>query len=250
MVPRSFVIVPGAKTNFDSGPEGGFVITWRRMLKVQSWLGLVLFCLCAVSMWGAGGTAPTIAVAVTTGQVDVNHIKADGGANVPEGAVLRTAEAAARLQFRNGARATLGADSQATVFAGRLVLQAGSGLVNGSTPITLEALGFRVQPQSTTGSALVEHKGRYIQVSAVAGPVAVYDMQGALLARVETGKPLTFEPSGLVRMAPDDPSNKDPKKDKGAAKTGLSHGARVGIGVAVTAGVGLGVALPMAVLSR
>lgn len=223
------------------------MITWRRILLRKAWqVFSVGVAVCTAAAWAAGTAAPTVAVAVTAGQVEINQVKAEGGANVPEGAVLRTREAAARLQFRNGARATLGSDSQATVFAGRLVLQAGSGLVGGTTAVGLEALGFRVNPQTASSSALVEHKGRFIQVSAIAGSVAVFDLDGEQIARVEMGKPLTFEPAGLVRLAPDDPSQgKEQNK-----KQGLSRKAKVGVGVGVAAGVGLGVGLPLAVLSR
>ena len=269
--PKSALIAQGRNASFRQSAEGGFVRVstgfggWRGRLGSMVVLGAVWSVMPRAALWA--GSAPTVAVAVTMGQMEVNHLKADGTANVPEGAQLKTHESAARLQFRSGGRATLGTESQALIFTGRLVLESGSGLVNGSNSIALEALGFRVLAGEREGSALVEHRGRFIQVSSVAGVTSVYDQGGTLVARVQPGTPLTFEPSGFVRNASDDPDKTDPKDGskpdandaakstgkeaaKATAKTGLSTAAKVGIGVGVTAGVGLGVALPMAILSR
>ena len=205
---------------------------------------LLVACLVVGSsvLWAAGGIAPTVAVAVTMGRVEVNQMSAEGSANVPEGAQLKTHDSAARLQFRAGGRATLGTDSQAKVYAGRLVLESGSGLVSGSTSLILEALGFKIQPVDAAGSALVERQNNRIVVSTVSGSAWVYDPNGKMAGVVHPGRAVSFEPTELAPVTAEAVTPQDDKDTGKKARDKKAAAIPAGDATAETAGKATGTA--------
>lgn len=139
-------------------------------------------------------SGPVIGLAISQGNLEVDRASVAGNANLNDGAELKTGKDSARIQLSNGGRATLGANSQGKVYAGSLALERGEGLVASPNAYTLQAKGMTVAPGSRDAVAHVAVKGNAIWVSAINGPVKVVGANGIVMARVEAGKGLSFEP--------------------------------------------------------
>jgi len=130
-----------------------------------------------------------IGMAVSNGQMQVDRSAVTGNANLMEGSSVRTSADPSRIQLSNGSRATLAANSEAQVFADRIVLQKGSSLV-ASPSYSLQANGLVV----TGAQAQVALKGGVVNVTAGNGPAKVRSMEGVMLASVKPGTALELTP--------------------------------------------------------
>lgn len=143
-----------------------------------------------VPFLSAGETAGTV---VTPGRVLVNNMAVQGNATLAQGAVLKTAATAARVELAGGAIVSLDARSEAVVKASAVELRQGRGMVSSDTG-WIEALGLRVDGAAPQSQVLVAVAGGRIEVAAVRGIGRVRNGQGLTLAMVHGGKPLSFEP--------------------------------------------------------
>lgn len=139
----------------------------------------------------AGNTV--IGMAVSNGQMQVDHSAVTGNANLLEGSSVKTSADTGRIQLTNGSRATLAANSEAQVFADHLVLQKGSSFV-ASPSYRLQAKGLEVIPADHSAQAQVALKGGVVNVTAVNGPVQIRSMDGVMLASVRPGTALDLTP--------------------------------------------------------
>jgi hypothetical protein len=154
-------------------------------------LFLLLLALSAVAL----ASGPVVGVAVSPGKLQIDRVDVEGNSNLFEGSRVAAA-APARIDLSSGARLSLGAGSQARVFRNRLVLEQGEGAILSSAGARLEALGFQVAPAEPSAQAHVAILGgSAVQVSALNGHVAVRNTQGLILARLNPGSALSFEPS-------------------------------------------------------
>lgn len=154
-------------------------------------LFFILVSLTAVAL----ASAPVVGVAVSPGKLQIDRVDVEGNSNLFEGARV-SAAAPARIDLATGARLSLGPGSQARVFRDRLVLERGEGAILSSAGARLEALGFQVAPSEPSAQAHVAILGgSSVQVSALSGHVAVRNTQGLILARLNPGGALSFEPS-------------------------------------------------------
>ncbi len=152
-----------------------------------------LICLVAASaLWLTAGSG-VIGVAVTNGQMQVDRAAVSGNSNLAEGSSVLTSAQATRIQLHNGNRATLAPNSAARVYADRLVLEKGMGMV-GSSGYRVQAGGLEVAPAAWQARAQVLVKGGTVQVAALEGPVKVLGAGGIVLARVNAGTAMEVQP--------------------------------------------------------
>ncbi|MGC4049628.1 MAG: hypothetical protein QM757_08970 [Paludibaculum sp.] len=130
-----------------------------------------------------------IGMAVSNGQMQVDRAAVTGNANLLEGSSVKTNADPSRIQLSNGSRATLAANSEAQIFADRIVLQKGSSLV-ASPAYSLQTNGLVV----TGAQAQVAVKGGVVNVTATNGIVKVRSMEGVMLASVKPGTALELTP--------------------------------------------------------
>lgn len=158
-----------------------------KKVAVKSLLSLVVG---VVPFLNAGESAGTV---VTPGRMLVNNMAVQGNATLMQGAVLKTAASAARVELAGGAIISLDARSEAVVKGAAVELRQGRGMVSSDTG-GIEALGLRVEGAAPQSQVLVAVAGDRIEVAAVRGMGRVSNNQGVTLAMVHGGKPLSFEP--------------------------------------------------------
>jgi hypothetical protein len=111
-----------------------------------------------------------------------------------DGNLIETSKSSSRLKLENGVAMQLASDSRARVYQSRLVLEKGTGQLE-SVNYLIEADGLRVAPDSQGSVARVQVSGENrVIVAAYQGSVRVSNSQGVLVARLDTGRELTFEP--------------------------------------------------------
>lgn len=150
-------------------------------------IGVAFSTLC---LQASGGV---IGIAVSNGQMQVDRATVTGNANLNDGSSVQAAAEAARIQLNNGNRVTLAPDSAAQVYADRLVLQRGLGVV-GSPGYRVLALGIEIVPESAASRAQVRVSGATVQVAAVNGPLKVTGGNGIVLAKVYAGGAMEVTP--------------------------------------------------------
>jgi hypothetical protein len=97
----------------------------------------------------------------------------------------------------------LGSSSRGRVYRGRLVLEKGEGQLENARRYEVEARGLRILPASSTATARVSlTEANQVQVAALAGAVRVTTAGGDLVANLEPGKALNFEPQAAGAAAP------------------------------------------------
>jgi len=139
-------------------------------------------------------SSPAIGLAVAEGSFQVDHAHVWGNATLFDGNLVETGQASSRLKLENGVAMQLASDSRARVYQSRLVLEKGTGQLE-SINYLIEADSLRVSPDSPGSVARVQvGGGNRIIVAAYQGSVRVSNNQGVLVAKLETGRELAFEP--------------------------------------------------------
>ena len=157
----------------------------------QTLLSLILIGSLANS-YAAG---PALGIAMANGSFRVGPSEVKGNASLFDGSEITTTDASSKLRFNNGSRMELGTGTQALVRTDRVVLQRGAGQVEGPASYSLDARTLRITPANSKSIARVRLDGRNgVLVSAVNGPVRVTTASGILLAKLEAGGNLRFEP--------------------------------------------------------
>src|SRR4051812_16677970 len=73
-------------------------------------------------LWASG---PAIGMVTANGDLQVDHARVAGNGTLFDGSLIQTERASTRIQLNNGVQMRLSADSRATVFQRRLVLEEG-----------------------------------------------------------------------------------------------------------------------------
>ncbi len=151
----------------------------------------------------ASASPAAIGTATANGDFYVDRAPVRGNATVLEGTVLETGSTPSLVRLERGGRARLGADSRARMFADRVVLEKGAGEISGAGGLRLEAGAISVVPDThgSTASVAVGPQGG-VTVAALAGRWRVTNRQGALLARMDAGALLEFQPQAAGAAAP------------------------------------------------
>jgi hypothetical protein len=161
-------------------------------LNVQGWLALILTGTLAVGLASSG---VMIGVAIAKGSFRVDNARVSGNSTIFDGASVQTEESSSRINLHNGTRMALGPDSRAKVMAARLLLEKGLGELQASSEYRIEARTLRIAPADPNAIARVLIEGDHkIRVEAVNGPVKVFNHAGHLVANVNAGLALSFEP--------------------------------------------------------
>jgi hypothetical protein len=171
-------------------------------LTAQSLIALILVCTVSVAL--AGGEA--IGFAVASGSFQVDSAQVYGNTTLFDGATISTATAPSRLELTNGARMTLGEDSQARIFDKQMTLERGTGELKTPASYRMDARTLQISPLDPKSIARVKLEGpRQVLVAAVNGRVRVLNEAGTLVANVEPGRALLFTPqaaeAGTFKMS-------------------------------------------------
>lgn len=149
--------------------------------------------MCMLS-YAAASTA-SIGTVITHGDLRVDSYGVRGNATLFEGTVIETGQASADLHLQQGTDVRMASDSRSTLYHDHIVLQRGRTEVTGSAPFHIDANGLVVAANEPNAHAVVSvHPGAGLEVTSVSGTFAVSNEQGALLASVHPGRPMTFAP--------------------------------------------------------
>jgi hypothetical protein len=163
-------------------------------------LALLLLSGALVSSFAA---APVIGIATARGGFLIDNTPVRGNTTLFEGAMVETSAAPSLVQLQGGARMQLGSASRGRIYSDRLVLEKGEGQMDNALHYRIEARSLQIMPDSSGASAHVTLQGPSgITVAALAGVIRVTTAQGTLLARLEPGRALQFEPQTAGGAAP------------------------------------------------
>ena len=148
----------------------------------------------SVSMLPLFGSTPAIGVIVADGSFRVDHSLIWDNATLFAGNLVETGQSSTQLQLQNGSHVRLASDSRARVFDSRLVLERGIGQLESSN-YRIEAGGLQISSETKAGVARVQvtDSSRVI-VAAYQGGVRVVNRDNVLVAALEPGNELAFEP--------------------------------------------------------
>jgi hypothetical protein len=137
---------------------------------------------------------PAIGFAIAKGSFQIDGASVTGNATLFGGATIETGAASSRLQFSNGARIELAPQSRAKIFSDHLTLEKGLGELAAKT-YRIEARSLRIETNEPKSLARVSIEGsKDVLVTALNGPVRVYNEVGLLVANVRPGVAMSFQP--------------------------------------------------------
>ena len=168
----------------------------QRLIRVTG----ILLALGAVAVLSAAGGA--IGMAVANGSFQVDHSAVYGNGTLFDGSVVETANASSRLQLTGGVRMLLARESRAKVYQHRLVLEQGLGEMESAGGFEVEARALHIAAAPGSVARVKVDNGRNVLVSAVRGAVRVTNAGGVLVASMETGNNMVFEPQAAGAEAP------------------------------------------------
>ena len=160
----------------------------RRLIRLTG----ILLGLGAVEVLSAAGGA--IGMAVANGSFQVDHSAVYGNGTLFDGSVVETAKASSWLQLTGVARMRLAGESRAKVYQHRLVLEQGLGEMEASGWFEVEARSLHIAVAPGSVARVKVENGRAVLVSAVRGALRVMNAGGILVASMETGNSMVFEP--------------------------------------------------------
>ena len=141
---------------------------------------------------------PALGFAIAKGSFQIDGASVSGNATLFGGATIETGEASSRLQFSNGARIELAPRSRAKIFGDHLTLEKGWGEL-AARKYRIEARSLRVETNEAKSLARVSLEGsRDVLVTAMNGPVRVYNELGLLVANVRPGVAMSFQPQAAA----------------------------------------------------
>lgn len=144
-----------------------------------------------------GAASPGIGTAMTKGSFRIDDATVAGNATLFEGSTIETRQSTSSLDLASGPRLLLGAASKGRIFGDRLILERGSGEMQNAAGFRVEARGLSVRAETGRGAARVLLTGNTrVQVAALAGALRVLNSRGLLVAELEPGTALEFEPAG------------------------------------------------------
>jgi hypothetical protein len=153
-------------------------------------LGLLSLCTLSASF----AASPAIGLVAANGSFQLDHSSVRGTATLFDGNVIETQVSSSQLQLNNGVKLRLAAETRARVYESRLVLEKGIGQLE-STNYRIEAASLQVEPDKPGATARVQLAGqKRVVVAARDGAVRVTNGDGVLIARLDSGREMVFEP--------------------------------------------------------
>jgi hypothetical protein len=139
---------------------------------------------------------------MTNGNFRVDHSRVWGNSTLFDGTLIETARAASQVQLNNGVKMRLGAETRATIFQSKLVLDEGQGEMAAARGFEVVAKSLRIAGASEDATARVRiGDGRHVVVAAVRGSLSVSNAAGMIIARIAPGEALNFEPQAAGATA-------------------------------------------------
>jgi len=139
-----------------------------------------------------GATNP-IGMAFSGGAFRVDHSRVQGNSTLFDGTIIETESALSELHLKTGVQVELGAETRATVYQRKLVLDYGQ--LESAAAYDVEARSLHIVGATPEALARVQVRNqRNVQVAALRGPVRVSNAAGVLVASIEAGKSMSFEP--------------------------------------------------------
>ncbi len=148
----------------------------------------------------ASGSA--IGMAVANGSFRVDHTSVNGSGTLFDGSVVETAKDASDLQLQGGQQLRLGAESRAKVFQGRFVLEQGYSEIVSRAGFQLDARSLQIFAAPGSSARVKVENNRSVLVAALRGTLRVSNAAGVVVARMEAGNTLVFEPQTAGATAP------------------------------------------------
>src|ERR1700704_965394 len=154
---------------------------------------IILSAIGSISWLSAEGTA--IGMAVTNGSFQVDHSRVWGNTTLFNGSIVETAMAASQLQLSGGVQVRLASKTRVRVYQRKLVLEAGFGQLESAPGYEIEARSLRISTMAPETMARIKLEGDHkVTVAAMGGTVRVINSAGLLVANVQAGNSLDFEP--------------------------------------------------------
>jgi hypothetical protein len=170
---------------------------------VSSFIGIML--LFAGTFAVAIAAPDAIGIASAKGSFSLDRVPVLGNATLFEGGLLETDAYPSTIRLGGGGEAQLGSGSRGRVYRDRLLLEKGEARMDGASNFRFEALGLQVLADSKNARASVSLRDpRRVAVSTASGSMRVMTSQGILLARLDQGQALDFEPQVAGAAAPID----------------------------------------------
>src|SRR5450432_4014543 len=162
---------------------------------------LIFLAVGTISWLCAASTA--IGMAVANGSFQIDHSRVWGNTTLFSGSMIQTATASSQLQLNGGAQMRLAANTRATVYKDKIVLESGYGQLESAGGYEVDALSLRISSIAQDTIARIRLDGdRRVTVAAVRGMVRVANGAGLLVATVQPGSSLDFEPQVAGAAAP------------------------------------------------
>jgi hypothetical protein len=159
------------------------------LVRLQSAISLFT-CGCLVTL---AASPSSIGFVVTSGEAQVDGALVQGNSTLFQGSLVQAGSATSDLMFPGGSNLLLQPGSAVKVYREYAVLQNGTATQRGSHGYALFADGLRVSSLSPVGAVVVGVKDRsHLEVTAQGAVAEVRNPAGALVARLEPGKALTF----------------------------------------------------------
>jgi hypothetical protein len=162
-------------------------------------LAMILCCSTVELVYGSG---PGIGLAIADGSFQLDHSRVWGNATLFEGNVIETGASASQLRINDGVNARLASESRARVYRSRLVLEKGIGELT-SVNYRIDAATLHIMADGPGAVARVEvNSPTRVIVAAREGAIRVTNSAGILVARLDAGREMAFEPqSGATGAA-------------------------------------------------
>jgi hypothetical protein len=151
----------------------------------------------------ASAAPDAIGIATARGGLFMDRSPVQGNTTLFDGGVLETNAYPTVVRLQSGSEVRLGSASRGRIYRDRLVLEKGEGQIDKASSFRFEALGLRIFPDSSGTKARVALlENQRVAVSALAGTLRVTTAEGTLVARLEPGRALEFEPQVAGAAAP------------------------------------------------
>ncbi len=164
----------------------------------------VLIALAVAAVLGAfGAAAPSIGVATTNGDFQIDRSNVSGNATILDGSVIETGTAGSELRLYRGTSMRLARDSRGKVFQSRLILERGAAQVDAPKGYAIDAAGLQVQTSPLSAVQVNLAGAGRVEVATMSGAVEVRNGTGMLLAQVLPGRALAFTVQASGAAAPE-----------------------------------------------
>jgi hypothetical protein len=162
-----------------------------------------LLLLLVAAFLTASAAPDAIGIATARGGLFMDRSPVQGNTTLFDGGVLETNSYPSVVRLQSGSEVRLGSTSRGRIYRDRLVLEKGEGQIDKASNFRFEALGLRILPDSSGTKARVALMGNQrLAVSALAGTLRVTTAEGTVVARLEPGRALEFEPQVAGAEAP------------------------------------------------